>query len=78
MTLKIDVFTIFPEMIDDYTSQSILGRSQNNDLLEVKSHDLRDYADGPHRTVDDSPFGGGPGMVLMPEQIGRASCRERV
>ena len=69
MTLKIDVFTIFPEMIDNYASQSILGRSQDKDLLEVKSHDLRDYAEGPHRTVDDSPFGGGPGMVLMPEPV---------
>ena len=69
MTLKIDVFTIFPEMIDNYASQSILGRSQNKDLLQVKSHDLRDYADGTHRTVDDSPFGGGPGMVLMPEPV---------
>ena len=69
MTLKIDVFTIFPEMIDNYASQSILGRSQDKDLLEVKSHDLRDYAEGPHRTVDDSPFGGGPAMVLMPEPV---------
>ena len=69
MTLKIDVFTIFPEMIDNYAAQSILGRSQNKDLLQVKSHDLRDYADGTHRTVDDSPFGGGPGMVLMPEPV---------
>ncbi len=69
MTLQISVFTIFPEMIDGYTSQSILGRSQNSGLLEIKSHDLRDYADDPHRTIDDSPFGGGPGMVLMPEPV---------
>lgn len=69
MTLQISVFTIFPEMIDDYTSQSILGRSQNNGLLEINSHDLRDHAEDPHRTIDDSPFGGGPGMVLMPEPV---------
>ncbi|CAI8305665.1 MAG: tRNA (guanine-N(1)-)-methyltransferase [Acidimicrobiales bacterium AG-410-I20] len=67
--MKISVFTIFPEMIDGYTSQSILGRSQDTGLIEITSHDLRDQADGPHRTIDDSPFGGGPGMVLMPEPV---------
>ncbi|MAT36873.1 MAG: tRNA (guanosine(37)-N1)-methyltransferase TrmD [Acidimicrobiaceae bacterium] len=67
--MKISVFTIFPEMIDGYTSQSILGRSKDAGLIEVTSHDLRDQADDPHRTIDDSPFGGGPGMVLMSEPV---------
>ena len=67
--MKISVFTIFPEMIDGYTSQSILGRSKDAGLIEITSHDLRDQADDPHRTIDDSPFGGGPGMVLMSEPV---------
>ena len=67
--MKISVFTIFPEMIDGYTSQSILGRSKDAGLIEITSHDLRDQADDHHRTIDDSPFGGGPGMVLMSEPV---------
>ncbi len=69
MTLRVDVFTIFPEMITGYTDQSILGRAAKNDLLDVRSHDLRAGATNVHRTIDDSPFGGGAGMVMMPEPV---------
>jgi tRNA (guanine37-N1)-methyltransferase len=70
--VKIDVFTIFPEAIADYCATSILGRAQQAGALEVEVHDLRDGADDARRTVDDSPFGGGAGMVLMVEPVFRA------
>lgn len=62
--MRIDVLTIFPELIERYTQASILGRATAAGHLEVRCHDLRDATDDPHRTVDDSPFGGGAGMVL--------------
>ena len=67
--LRIDVFTIFPELIDHYASSSILGRARDLGLLDVTACDLRDGATDARRTVDDTPFGGGAGMVLMPEPI---------
>ena len=70
--MKIDVFSIFPEMITGYTKQSILGRSIESGLLEVSVHDLRLATTDVHRTVDDQPFGGGAGMVLMPEPVFKA------
>ena len=70
--MKIDVFSIFPEMITGYTKQSILGRSIESGLLEVSVHDLRLATTDVHRTVDDPPFGGGAGMVLMPEPVFKA------
>ncbi len=69
MSLRVDVFTIFPEMITNYTDQSILGRAAKNDLLDVRAHDLRAQTTNVHRTIDDSPFGGGAGMVMMPEPV---------
>jgi tRNA (guanine37-N1)-methyltransferase len=70
--MRIDVFTIFPEAITGYCATSILGRAQESGALSVRAHDLRDGADDTRRTVDDSPFGGGPGMVLMAEPVFRA------
>jgi len=64
--LRIEVFTIFPEVIDSYCSSSIVGRARREGLVEVRVHDLRDGASDPHRSVDDAPFGGGAGMVLAP------------
>jgi tRNA (guanine37-N1)-methyltransferase len=69
---RIDVFTIFPEAIASYCATSILGRAQAAGALTVVPHDLRDGSDDARRTVDDSPFGGGAGMVLMPEPVFRA------
>lgn len=66
---RIDVFTLFPEMITDYVGQSLLGRAIEKSLLAVTAHDLRAQTTDVHRTVDDSPFGGGAGMVLMPEPV---------
>ena len=66
------MFTLFPEAITSYCSTSILGRAQESGALQVQVHDLRHGALDARRTVDDSPFGGGPGMVLMPEPVFRA------
>lgn len=69
--MRIDVFTIFPELIEGFTGHSLLGRARSRGLLDVRAHDLRDGATDVHRTVDDAPFGGGAGMVLMPEPVFR-------
>lgn len=67
--MRVDVFTLFPEVITGYTSQSILGRATAAGLLDVRPHDIRAAATDTHRTVDDAPFGGGAGMVMKPEPI---------
>jgi tRNA (guanine37-N1)-methyltransferase len=74
--MRIDVFTIFPEVVSGYCGASILGRASETGALDVRVHDLRDGADDPRRSVDDSPFGGGAGMVLMAEPLFR--CVEAV
>ncbi len=70
--MRIDVFTIFPDVVAGYCGASILGRAVASGALDVRVHDLRDGADDPRRSVDDSPFGGGAGMVLMPEPLFRS------
>lgn len=70
--MRIDVFTIFPAMVDDFASQSLLGKARGRGVLDVRVHDLRAGADDPHRSVDDAPYGGGAGMVLMPEPLFRS------
>ncbi|HET8621325.1 MAG TPA: tRNA (guanosine(37)-N1)-methyltransferase TrmD [Acidimicrobiales bacterium] len=67
--MRIDVFTIFPEMIARFADQSLLGRAREAGALDIRVHDLRSAATDPHRSVDDAPFGGGAGMVLMPEPV---------
>jgi tRNA (guanine37-N1)-methyltransferase len=67
--VRIDVFTIFPEVVEAYATTSILGRAQTNGLVDLRTHDLRSGASDARRTVDDTPFGGGAGMVLMPEPV---------
>ena len=67
--MRIDVFTIFPSMVDDFAGQSLLGKARTTGLLDVRVHDLRSATHDPHRSVDDAPFGGGAGMVLMPEPL---------
>ncbi len=65
--LQVDVLTLFPEMIDAYCRESILGRAQKNKLLKVIAHQLRQWAIDQHGHVDDRPFGGGAGMVMRVE-----------
>ena len=67
--MRIDVFTIFPDMVEGFAAQSLLGKAQAAGRLDVRVHDLRSSATDPHRSVDDAPFGGGAGMVLMAEPI---------
>ncbi len=67
--LRVDVFTIFPDLVEGYCGASLLGKARQRGLLDVRVHDLRSTATDPHRSVDDTPFGGGAGMVLMPEPL---------
>jgi tRNA (guanine37-N1)-methyltransferase len=67
--MRIDVITIFPEMVAGPLDAALLGRAIANGVLDVRVHDLRTWTGDPHRTVDDVPYGGGPGMVLKPEPI---------
>ena len=67
--MRIDVFTIFPDMVSGFAAQSLLGKAQVAGTIELRVHDLRSAATDPHRSVDDSPFGGGAGMVLMAEPL---------
>lgn len=70
--MRFDIITIFPKIFDSYFSESILARAQAKELIDINVHDLRDWAEGVHRQVDDRPFGGGPGMVLKVEPIFKA------
>jgi len=67
--LRIDVITIFPGLFDAFLDESIVGIAIRGGHLAVGTHDLRSYTTDPHRTVDDSPFGGGAGMVMKPEPL---------
>jgi tRNA (guanine37-N1)-methyltransferase len=69
VALEIDVLTLFPEMIVGPLSDSIPGRIQERGLVEIRTHDLREWGIGRHRSVDDAPYGGGAGMVMRPEPI---------
>ena len=72
---RVDVFTLFPEVVDHYGSASILGRARGGGLLDLRTHDIREATHDVHRTVDDAPFGGGAGMVLAPEPVFEAVGR---
>lgn len=67
--VRIDVFSIFPALVDAFCSESLLGRARTTALLDLRVHDLRAHATDAHRTIDDAPFGGGAGMVMRPEPI---------
>lgn len=74
--VRIDVITLFPEILQGALEHSILGRAQDRGLAHIVLHQLRDYALDKHRTVDEKPYGGGPGMLLKCEPIFR--CIEAV
>lgn len=67
--MRIDVFTLFPGLIDAFAAESLLGKAQERGVLRITAHDPRVYTTDVHGTVDDAPFGGGAGMVLKPEPI---------
>jgi tRNA (guanine37-N1)-methyltransferase len=67
--MRFDVLTLFPEIFQGYLTQSILKLALDKGIVEIHLWDMRDWAKGKHKSVDDRPFGGGPGMVLMPEPV---------
>lgn len=67
--MRFDILTLFPEIFSGYLTQSILSKAIAKQSVGVNVHDMRDWADGPHNKVDDRPFGGGPGMILMVEPV---------
>ena len=67
--MKIDVLTLFPDMFNGVFDESIIKRALNNGLVEINVHNIRDYSNDAHKKVDDTPYGGGAGMVLMCQPI---------
>ncbi len=74
--MRFDVLTLFPELFQGYLGKSLLKRAIEAQLVDVQLHDIRDWAQDKHNTVDDRPFGGGPGMVLKVEPV--VDCVETV
>jgi len=70
--MRFDIITIFPKIFDSYFNESILKRAQKKKLVKIVAHDLRKWTTDRHKTVDDNPYGGGPGMVLKVEPLYRA------
>jgi tRNA (guanine37-N1)-methyltransferase len=70
--MKIDVLTLFPGILRGPLQESILARAQKKRLVSIKTHNIRDFAQGRHRVTDDRPYGGGPGMVMKPEPVVKA------
>lgn len=70
--MRFDIVTIFPNIFNSYAKESILGRAQKQGLIAIKTHNLRDYTTDKHHSVDDSPYGGGVGMVMLVEPIYKA------
>jgi tRNA (guanine37-N1)-methyltransferase len=70
--MRVDIFTIFPGIFEGPLRESLLGKAVEAGLVDVRIHDLRDFATDSHRQVDDEPYGGGPGMVLKAEPLFRA------
>ncbi len=70
--MRFDIITLFPEMFRGPFDASIVARAVDRQIVQIELHNLRDWSEGRHKTVDDSPHGGGPGMVLKPEPIFRA------
>lgn len=74
--MRIDILTLFPEMFTGFLDGSLLGAARASGLLDIRVTNIRDFAEGVHRQVDDRPFGGGPGMLLMPGPV--VACAEHV
>ncbi|MCA9365038.1 MAG: tRNA (guanosine(37)-N1)-methyltransferase TrmD [Candidatus Moranbacteria bacterium] len=74
--MQIDLITIFPNIFDSYISESIIKRAREKNIIDVNVHNLRDYTSDAHKTVDDTPYGGGAGMVLKVEPIHK--CVEEI
>lgn len=70
--MQFNIITIFPEIIEPYANASILGRAQDKGLIQIGAHNLRGWTDDKHKTVDDTPYGGGAGMVMKVEPFDKA------
>lgn len=70
--MQFDILTIFPDIFNSYFSESIIKRALEKNLIDVKIHDIRDFGEGKWKQVDDTPYGGGPGMLMMIEPIYKA------
>lgn len=69
--MRFDIMTLFPELVRTVLSESVIGRAQKNGAITVQVHNIRDYAEDKHNRVDDTPYGGGKGMLMMAPPIGR-------
>jgi tRNA (guanine37-N1)-methyltransferase len=67
--MRIDILTLFPAMFDGPMTESMLWKARDRGLLDLRLHQIRDYATDPHRTVDDTPYGGGGGMIMKPDVV---------
>ena len=67
--MQFDIITLFPNIIDSYMQESIIGRAQKAKKIKIKVHDLRTFSKDKHRRVDDTPYGGGAGMVMTVQPI---------
>ena len=74
--MNIDIMTLFPEFVDTVLSESIIGRARKSGKLDIATHNIRDYSEDKHRRVDDTPYGGGKGMLMMAPPIYR--CRQAI
>jgi tRNA (guanine37-N1)-methyltransferase len=70
--MQFDIITIFPKILKSYYNESIIGRALNKKKIQIKYHNLRDFTNDKHKSVDDTPYGGGPGMILKAEPIIKA------
>lgn len=70
--IQIDIITIFPKMFDNVFDYGILSKANNSEVIKINIHDLRKWTSDKHKQVDDRPYGGGPGMILMPEPLFKA------
>jgi tRNA (guanine37-N1)-methyltransferase len=70
--LRIDILTLFPRMFEGPLTESLIGKAREKGNVDLRVRDIRDFSDDKHRTVDDRPYGGGPGMVMKPEPLFRA------
>lgn len=69
--MRFDIMTLFPDLVETVLSESVIGRAQKNGAIAVRTHNIRDYAEDKHNRVDDTPYGGGKGMLMMAPPIWR-------
>ena len=74
MSLRFDIMTLFPELVETVLASSIIGRAQKSGAIEVATHQIRDYSEDKHRRVDDTPYGGGKGMLMAAQPIWNCYC----